>query len=63
MVNANSEACKSLSKIPLIGSVFIPPFHVTSAAKVVLTAATDPTFPPGIIDAYGILQHGHRKPA
>ncbi|KAJ0098311.1 hypothetical protein Patl1_21544 [Pistacia atlantica] len=53
---------KLLSKIPLIGLLFIPPVHVTSVAKVVLTAATDPTFPHGIIDAYGILQHGHRKP-
>ncbi|KAJ0041973.1 hypothetical protein Pint_18863 [Pistacia integerrima] len=54
---------KLLSKIPLIGPLFIPPVHVTSVAKVAVTAAIDPTFPPGIIDVYGILQHGHQKSA
>ncbi|KAJ0042240.1 hypothetical protein Pint_18857 [Pistacia integerrima] len=53
------KRAKLLSKIPLIGPLFIPPVHVTSVAKVAVTAATDPTFPPGIIDVYGILQHGH----
>ncbi|XP_044506592.1 uncharacterized protein At1g32220, chloroplastic-like [Mangifera indica] len=54
---------KLLSKIPLIGPLFIPPVHVTSVAKVAVTAATDPPFPPGIIDIYGILQLAHQKSA
>ncbi|XP_031279305.1 uncharacterized protein At1g32220, chloroplastic-like [Pistacia vera] len=57
------KRAKLLSKIPLIGPLFIPPVHVTSVAKVAVTAAIDPTFPPGIIDVYGILQHGHQKSA
>ncbi|KAJ0098315.1 hypothetical protein Patl1_21540 [Pistacia atlantica] len=54
---------KLLSKIPLIGPLFIPPVHVTSVAKVVVTAAIDPTLPHGIIDVYVILQRGHQKSA
>ena len=52
---------KLLSKILLIGPLFIPPVHVTYVAKVAVTAAIDPTFPHGIIDVYGILQRGHQK--
>ncbi|XP_044505316.1 uncharacterized protein LOC123225436 isoform X1 [Mangifera indica] len=54
---------KLLSKIPLIGPLFIPPVHVTSVAKVAVTAAKDPPFPPGIIDIHGILQLAHQKSA
>ncbi|KAJ0042237.1 hypothetical protein Pint_18858 [Pistacia integerrima] len=53
---------KLLSKIPLIGPLFLPPFHVTSVAKVAVTAIY-PTFPHGIIDLYDILQCGHQKSA
>lgn len=54
---------KALTAIPLIGPLFIPPVHVTSVAKVAVSAATDPTFPQGIIDVYSILQHSQQKPA
>ncbi|XP_044506594.1 uncharacterized protein LOC123226156 isoform X2 [Mangifera indica] len=54
---------KLLSKIQLIGPLFIPLVHVTSVAKVAVTAAMDPPFPPGIIDIHGILQLAHQKSA
>lgn len=52
---------KMLTGIPLVGPLFIPPVHVTSVAKVAVNAATDPTFPPGIVDVYSILQHSEQK--
>uniref|UniRef100_A0A0R0JIR5 NAD(P)-binding domain-containing protein n=2 Tax=Glycine max TaxID=3847 RepID=A0A0R0JIR5_SOYBN len=42
---------------PLVGPLMTTaPVNVTAVAKVAVTAATatDPVFPPGIIDAYGI---------
>ncbi|OMO49971.1 hypothetical protein COLO4_38266 [Corchorus olitorius] len=54
---------KLLTRIPLIGPLFIPPVKVTSVAKVAVRAALDPQFPPGIVDVYGIRQHGHHKSA
>ncbi|KAK3212136.1 hypothetical protein Dsin_016842 [Dipteronia sinensis] len=51
------QHAKLLTKIPLIGPLFIPPVSVTSVAKVAVTAATDSAFPPGIVDVYSILQH------
>ncbi|XWS17893.1 hypothetical protein CRYUN_Cryun33cG0107500 [Craigia yunnanensis] len=41
-------------KLPLVGPLFTPPINVTSVAKVVVRAAIDPVFPPGILDVYGI---------
>ncbi|MQM03287.1 hypothetical protein Taro_036060 [Colocasia esculenta] len=52
---------KPLSGIPLIGPILTPPVNVTSVAKVAVRAATDPVFPPGIVDVYGILRHSERK--
>ncbi|KAH9739527.1 NAD(P)-bd dom domain-containing protein [Citrus sinensis] len=54
---------KVLTAIPLVGPLLIPPVHVTSVAKVAVSAATDPTFPHGIIDVYSILQHSQQKSA
>ncbi|WCJ25450.1 NAD(P)-binding Rossmann-fold superfamily protein [Euphorbia peplus] len=48
---------KVLSKIPVIGPLLIPPVNVTSVAKVAVRAATNHSFPPGILDAYEILDH------
>lgn len=50
------QHAKLLTRIPLIGPLFIPPVHVSSVAKVAVRAATDPAFPPGILDVYSILQ-------
>ncbi|KAJ9147420.1 hypothetical protein P3X46_029585 [Hevea brasiliensis] len=51
------QHAKLLTRIPLIGPLFIPPVHVSSVAKVAVRAATDPAFPPGIVDVYSILKH------
>ncbi|KAK6266477.1 hypothetical protein QUC31_017314 [Theobroma cacao] len=57
------QHAKFLTRIPLIGPLFIPPVKVTSVAKVAVRAAIDPLFPSGIVDVYGILQHSQQKSA
>ncbi|CAO2815912.1 unnamed protein product [Amaranthus hypochondriacus] len=53
---------KPLTKIPLIGPLLTPPVDVDAVAKVAVRAATDPVFPPGIVDVNGILRYsGQRK--
>ncbi|KAA0064867.1 uncharacterized protein E6C27_scaffold82G001800 [Cucumis melo var. makuwa] len=47
------QHAKPLHQLPLIGPLFTPPVSVTSVARVSVRAATDPVFPPGIIDIYG----------
>lgn len=51
------QHAKPLSRVPLIGPMLTPPVNVTAVAKVAVRAATDPVFPPGIMDVYGILRH------
>ncbi|KAE8732532.1 NAD(P)-binding Rossmann-fold superfamily protein isoform 2 [Hibiscus syriacus] len=48
------QHAKPLNQVPLIGPLFTPPVNVTAVAKVAVRAATDPVFPPGIVDVYGI---------
>ncbi|KAG6496579.1 hypothetical protein ZIOFF_044447 [Zingiber officinale] len=55
------QHAKPLSRIPVVGPLFTPPVNVTSVAKVAVRAATNPVFPPGIVDAYGILRYGKQK--
>ncbi|KAG6496582.1 hypothetical protein ZIOFF_044450 [Zingiber officinale] len=50
-----------LRKIPLIGPFFTPPVNVAKVAKVVVRGATDPTFPPGIVDVYNIIRLGKQN--
>ncbi|XP_038978534.1 uncharacterized protein At1g32220, chloroplastic-like [Phoenix dactylifera] len=52
---------KPLSGIPLVGPLFTPPVNVTSVAKVAVRAATDPVFPPGIVDVYGIFGYSEQQ--
>ncbi|XP_074297765.1 uncharacterized protein At1g32220, chloroplastic-like [Silene latifolia] len=52
---------KPLTQIPLVGPLFTPPVSVTAVAKVAVRAATDPVFPPGIIDVNGILRYSGQK--
>ncbi|GAV60057.1 NAD_binding_10 domain-containing protein [Cephalotus follicularis] len=54
---------KPLTRIPLIGPLFISPVNVTAVAKVAVNAATDPAFPPGVVDVDGILQYSRQKAA
>ncbi|KAE8682538.1 NAD(P)-binding Rossmann-fold superfamily protein isoform 2 [Hibiscus syriacus] len=50
------QHAKPLNQIPLVGPLFTPPVNVASVAKVAVRAATDPVFPPAIVDVYGIQQ-------
>ncbi|KAL3844310.1 hypothetical protein ACJIZ3_001713 [Penstemon smallii] len=54
---------KGLKKVPLIGPLFTPPVNVTAVAKVAVRAATNPVFPPGVVDVYGILRYSQQKSA
>ncbi|KAF5207157.1 NAD(P)-binding Rossmann-fold superfamily protein [Thalictrum thalictroides] len=51
------QHAKPLQRVPLVGPMLTPPVNVTGVAKVSVRAATDPVFPPGIMDVYGILRH------
>lgn len=55
------QRAKPLSQIPLIGPLFTPPVNVTAVAKVAVRAATDPVFPPGVIDVHGILRYSQQR--
>ncbi|KAK7352618.1 hypothetical protein VNO80_18042 [Phaseolus coccineus] len=55
------QVAKPLNQIPLIGPLLTPPVNVTAVAKVAVRAATDPVFPPGIIDVFGIQRYSQRK--
>ncbi|KAH1252718.1 chloroplastic protein [Glycine max] len=55
------QVAKPLNQIPLVGPLLTPPVNVTAVAKVAVRAATDPVFPPGIIDAYGIQRYSQHK--
>ncbi|KAL5559594.1 hypothetical protein UlMin_035805 [Ulmus minor] len=52
---------KALTQVPLVGPLFTPPVDVTSVAKVAVRAATDPVFPPGVLDVYGIQRYSQKK--
>ncbi|XP_077237712.1 uncharacterized protein At1g32220, chloroplastic-like isoform X2 [Tasmannia lanceolata] len=55
------QYAKPLNRVPLIGPLFTPPVNVTSVAKVAVRAATDPVFPPGIVDVHGIMRFSQQK--
>ncbi|XP_022857637.1 uncharacterized protein At1g32220, chloroplastic-like [Olea europaea var. sylvestris] len=55
------QHAKPLSKVPLVGPLFAPPVNVTAVAKVAVRAATDPVFPPGIINVHGIIRYSQQK--
>ncbi|XP_043700626.1 uncharacterized protein At1g32220, chloroplastic [Telopea speciosissima] len=55
------QHAKPLTQVPLVGPLFTPPVSVLSVAKVAVRAATDPVFPPGIVDAYGIQRYSQHK--
>ena len=56
------QHAKPLTQVPLVGPLFTPPVRVEAVAKVAVRAATDPVFPPGIVDVHGILRYsGHQK--
>ncbi|KAL9252599.1 hypothetical protein AKJ16_DCAP06402 [Drosera capensis] len=55
------QLIKPATQIPLIGPLFTPPVNVTAVATVAVRAATDPVFPPGIVDVNGILRHSKQR--
>ncbi|XP_075651921.1 uncharacterized protein At1g32220, chloroplastic [Castanea sativa] len=55
------QHAKPMSQLPLVGPLFISPVNVTAVAQVAVRAATDPVFPPGIIDVPGIQRYSQQK--
>lgn len=55
------QYAKPLTQVPLVGPLLTPPVNVTAVAKVAVRAATDPVFPPGIVDVHGIIRYGGQK--
>lgn len=55
------QYAKPLNQVPLVGPLFTPPVSVNSVAKVAVRAATDPVFPPGIVDVHGIRRYSQQK--
>ncbi|KAB5513793.1 hypothetical protein DKX38_027699 [Salix brachista] len=55
------QHAKPLKQLPLVGPLFTPPVSATAVAKVAVRAATDPVFPPGIVDVYGILRYSQQR--
>ncbi|OAY27542.1 uncharacterized protein At1g32220, chloroplastic [Manihot esculenta] len=55
------QHAKPLNQIPVVGPLFTPPVNVSAVAKVATRAASDPVFPPGIIDVYGILRYTQQR--
>nr|XP_043639237.1 uncharacterized protein At1g32220, chloroplastic-like [Erigeron canadensis] len=55
------QQAKPLREVPLVGPLLTPPVNVTAVAKVAIRAATDPVFPPGIVDVHGILRYSQQK--
>ncbi|KAF5456863.1 hypothetical protein F2P56_026295 [Juglans regia] len=55
------QHAKPLNKLPLVGPLFASPVSVNAVTKVAVRAATDPVFPPGIIDIEGIQRYSQQK--
>ncbi|XP_050364268.1 uncharacterized protein At1g32220, chloroplastic [Argentina anserina] len=55
------QQTRALNQLPVVGPFFTPPVNVTAVAEVAVRAATDPVFPPGIIDVHGIQRYTRHK--
>ncbi|KAJ1283654.1 hypothetical protein BS78_03G144900 [Paspalum vaginatum] len=55
------QNARPLTRLPLVGPLLTPPVSVATVAKVAVRAATDPVFPPGIVDVYGIMRYREQK--
>jgi uncharacterized protein YbjT (DUF2867 family) len=55
------QNAKPLTRLPFVGPLFTSPVSVTSVAKVAVRTATDPVFPPGIVDVNGIMRYSEQK--
>jgi hypothetical protein len=55
------QNAKPLTRLPLIGPLLTPPVSAASVGKAAVRAATDPVFPPGIVDVYGIMRYSEQN--
>ncbi|KAF3677304.1 putative nitric oxide-associated protein 1-like, partial [Capsicum annuum] len=55
------QHAKPLSQIPLVGLLFIPPVNLIAVGKVAVRAATNPVFPPDVIDVHEILRCSQQR--
>ncbi|CAL5064795.1 unnamed protein product [Urochloa decumbens] len=55
------QNAQPLARLPLVGPLLTPPVSVASVAKVAVRAATDPVFPPGIVDVHGIMRYSEQN--
>jgi hypothetical protein len=54
------QNAKPLTRLPLIGPL-LTPVSAASVGKAAVRAATDPVFPPGIVDVYGIMRYSEQN--
>ena len=50
------QSLKSLASTPFVSLGAAPPVAVSATAKALVTAVTDPSVPPGIIDLWQLKQ-------
>ncbi|KAI3692250.1 hypothetical protein L6452_32063 [Arctium lappa] len=55
------QYAKPLNQVPVVGPLLTPPVDVKAVAKVAVRGATDPVFPPGIVDVYGLRRYSKQK--
>lgn len=55
------QYAKPLTQVPIVGPVLTPPVDVKAVAKVAVRGATDPVFPPGIVDVYALKRYSQQK--
>ncbi|EFJ16128.1 hypothetical protein SELMODRAFT_116985, partial [Selaginella moellendorffii] len=49
---------KSMTRVPVLGNLVVPPVKVTSVAKASIRSAVDNAVPPGVLDVWGIMRLG-----
>lgn len=49
---------KSVSRVPVLGNLLLPPVKATTVAKAAVRAATENAVPPGVMDVWGIMRLG-----
>ncbi|KAJ9537181.1 hypothetical protein OSB04_029914 [Centaurea solstitialis] len=55
------QYAKPLNQVPVVGPLLTPPVDVKAVAQVAVRGATDPVFPPGIVDVYGLRRYSKQK--
>lgn len=52
---------KSVSQLPVVGNLLVPPVKVVTVAKAAVRSATDNAVPPGVMDVWGIMRLGEEQ--